>query len=153
MTSPTMSRLPKDGFDSMSGKIFVAAEEMTVSEEASVGTEWTWMGALQYEVVGGVDEGSLPSGRCSPKEEHEVPAFCVQGLNGCVGEGFPTVSAVAEGLMSPYTEAGVQKKYSLPCPAGEVATLRNGSSRFALYLLEDVAQRGWMCHSLLHGET
>lgn len=59
------------------------------------------------------------------------------------------MSAMAECLMCPHSETGVEKEHALTSPTAEIATHRDRSSRLSLYLLEDITQRGREFHAIV----
>ena len=111
------------------------------------------MCALQDEVAGLVDEGSLSACRSSPKHEDQMVASPVEGCDGGIGEGLPTFTAVAEGLMLANGETRVEQEYALFRPSGEVSTLGDGRSRLGLYLFEDVLERRREGYAVVHAEA
>ena len=91
-----------------------------VSKEASVGAERRGVGRCQYEVARLVDELTFADGETSPKEEYEVVAESRQTLDNCVGESFPSLTAVRGGAVGFDGEGGVEEQHSLPRPSFEV---------------------------------
>ena len=83
---------------------------MAVAHEASHGTQWTGVCTHQDEVAALVDEGSLPSCRSTPKHEDEVVPTSVEGSDGCVCEGLPSLATMAERLMLANRKTGVQEE-------------------------------------------
>ena len=63
------------------------------------------------------------------------------------------MSAMAECLMCPHSETGVEKEHALTSPTAEIATHRDRSSRLSLYLLEDIAERGREIDPIIDAET
>ena len=63
------------------------------------------------------------------------------------------MSAMAECLMCPHSETGVEKEHALTSPTAEIATHRDKSSRLSLYLLEDIAERGREIDPIIDAET
>ena len=63
------------------------------------------------------------------------------------------MSAVAEGLVLADGEACVEQEDALPCPARQVAALRDGRTGLGLYLLEDVLKGRRELRSVLHAEA
>lgn len=59
------------------------------------------------------------------------------------------MSAMAECLVCPHSETGVEKEHALSSPTAEIATHRDRSSRLSLYLLEDITQRGREFHAIV----
>ena len=123
-------------------EVFVAFEEMSVAHEASVCAEWAGVCALEDKVARMVNERCFFACRCSPEHEDKVVPTTIEGGNGSIGECFPSLSAMAEGLVLFDREACVEQKDALFCPACQVATLWNGCSCFGLYLFENVLERG-----------
>ena len=153
MTSPTSMRLPNDWLLAMLDEVFVALEEMPVAHEASHGTQRAGVSALQDKVTALVDECRFPSCRCAPKHEDKPCSATVEGGDGGIGEGFPTLSAVTESLMLTNRQTGVQEEHALLCPSRQVAALWNRRSRLGLYLLEDVLERRREGYAIVHAEA
>ncbi len=126
---------------------------MSASEEAAVCRQGAWVRTLEDVVARGVYELCLASGRCSPKQEDEPFPIPRQGFYNGIGERFPPSARMAECLVSTDAEACVEQEHSLTCPTGEVATLWYGSTRFCLYLLEDVPERWRKWYAVLNGEA
>lgn len=126
---------------------------MSVAHEASVCAEWAWVCALEDKVARVVDERCLFACRCSPEHEDKVVPTAIEGSDGRIGECFPSLSAMAEGLMFFYREARVEQEDALLCPACQVAALRNGCSCFGLHLFEDVLERGRECNAVVDTEA
>ena len=60
---------------------------------------------------------------------------------------------MAESLMLPDCEAGVEQEDALLCPTSQVAALWDGCSRLGLYLLEDVLERRRELYAVVHAEA
>ena len=60
---------------------------------------------------------------------------------------------MAECLMGSHAETGVQEEYALPCPSSQISTLRQRRACLHLYLLEDISQRRWKGHPIVHREA
>ena len=146
-------RLPNDWLLPMLCEVFVALDEMPVAHEASHGTQWAWVCALQDKMPALVDECGLPACRSTPKHEDKIVAASVEGSNGSIGEGLPTLPAVAECLMLTNRKAGIQEKHALLRPSCQVAALWNGRSRFIVYLLENVLERRREGNPVVHAEA
>ena len=137
----------------MTDEIVVAPDEVVVAEETAVCREGTGMGGCEDVVLVGVDECRLASGRRSPKEKDDVVAVVVDGTDDGVGECFPALVAVTEGLVLTDGETGVEEEDALACPACEVAGGRDGGSGLGVYFLEDVLERGRKGYSVSYAET
>ena len=126
---------------------------MPVAHEASHGTQGAWVCTHQDEVATLVDKGGFSSCRSAPKHEDEVVASTIEGSNGSVREGLPTLATMAESLMLPDGEARVEQEDALLCPTSQVAALWDGCSRLGLYLLEDVLERGRELYAVVDAEA
>ena len=126
---------------------------MIVAEEAAMGTQRTGMGGAENQVSGGIYEAGLTPCWCPPEEEHQSLALTAECLDDGIGKLLPSLSAMAESLMGPDGETGVEQEHPLPRPASEVAACGDSIARLALYLLEDVTQGGRKLHAILNGET
>ena len=137
----------------MSKKVVVGTTEMFVSKESVPSGEGGRMGRGEDEVTRTVDEGALLLCISAPKDEDKPLALGGQGADGGIGELFPPLTLMAASLMGTHGERGVEKEHSLLGPTGEIARLGDGDAQVALYLLEDVDQRGGKCHSIVDGEA
>ncbi len=134
-------------------QILVALAEMTIAEEAAIGTERTGMRTAEHQMAAGVDEGCLSAGRCTPQQEHQMLSVLAEQADDLVGESLPTMPAMAERLMGAHSETGVEKEYTLTGPAAQIAALRDRRARLGLYLLEDIAERGREIDPIIDAET
>lgn len=64
------------------------------AEESRMCRERARVGGFDDDVFVSIDERKFADGEISPKDENEVFAIIGQCLDGRVGEGFPTFSAV-----------------------------------------------------------
>ena len=98
------------------------------------------MSTLEYEVLGGINELCLATCWGAPKQEDQSFSILGEGFYNGIGEGFPSLTRMAECLMCPDTETCVQEEDALTCPACEVSTLWYGRTCFGLYLLKDILE-------------
>jgi len=140
MTSPTSMRLPNNWLLAMLDKVFVALDEMPIAHEASHGTQWAWVCALQDKVAALVDECGLPACWSTPKHKDKIVAPTIEGSNGSIGECLPTLTTMAKSLVLADGKTSVQEEHALLCPSRQVTAQRDRCSGLCLYLLEDVLQ-------------
>ena len=76
-----------------------------------------------------------------------------QVSNHRIGELFPTTALMRTSLVCLHSEGGVKHQHALLCPASEVATCGNRRSCVGVDLLENVLQRWWKRHTVVHRET
>lgn len=135
-------------------QVGVGLREMPASEETSVGGQRRGVGRCEYEVLAGIDKGFLGDGVAAPEEEDDAAAALREFVDGCVGEGLPSVVLVTAGLVGTDGECGVEEQDALVGPAGEGAGgegyLR---AEVAVDLFDDVDQRGWNGDALRHREA
>lgn len=134
-------------------QVLVTKIKMIVAEEPPIGTQRTGMSRTQDTVPSGIYQRSLLAGRSSPQHEYQALTFTAQRTDYRIREYLPSMPAMAESLMLPYTQAGVQQEHTLLGPSGKVTALWHGSTRFRLYLLEDILQRGRELHAVIHAEA
>lgn len=70
-----------------------------------------------------------------------------------IGKCLPTVPAMAESLVLPYGQTGVEEEHTLSGPAAQIAAYRDGRARLGLYLLKDIAERRRKLHTVIHTEA
>ena len=76
------------------------------------------MHTFQYQVLARVDEFRLASGITAPKDKHQVFLVLAECLDGCIGKLLSAFALMTCRLMGTNGKRGIEKQYSLLCPAG-----------------------------------
>ena len=97
-----------------------------------------------------VDFRALFNGKRAPQNEHKMLTVFAQVGNHRIGELFPTTALMRTSLVRLNSEGGVEHQHALLCPASEIAACGNGCSCIGVDFLENVLQRWWKRHTVVH---
>ena len=126
---------------------------MLAEPAATIGRERRRVNRLQYEILRLVNHICLASRVAAPQHVDQMLALCSQGPDGRISKLLPAQCRMAVGLMGTYGQRGIEQQYPLFGPARQITCLRNGRAQIILNLLEDILQRRWKLHPVLHRET
>ena len=98
------------------------------------------MNAFQYQMLACIDELRLAPGITAPKDKHQVLLILAECLDGSIGKLLPAFALMTCRLMGTNSQRGIEKQYSLFCPAGQIARGWHRSAEIHLNLLEYINQ-------------
>lgn len=77
----------------------------------------------------------------------------IQCLNHGIGKRLPSPALMASGCMGTHRERGIQQQHPLFGPSSEVSRSRDRPSQILFYLPENILQRRWKRHAVVHREA
>ena len=111
------------------------------------------MRRCEHKVSPAVDEVPFADSVRSPKHKHYAASLRGEGVDGGVGESFPSDTGMRFRGVLAHGKRCVEQEHSLRCPAREVAVVGNGSAGLVVDLLEDISQRGRNVDARIHREA
>ena len=98
------------------------------------------MNAFQYQMLACINELRLAPGITAPKDKYQVLLILAECLDGSIGKLLPAFALMTCRLMGTNSQRGIEKQYSLFCPAGQIARGWHRSTEIHLNLLEYINQ-------------